>query len=317
MSKIELTEKQVNRLYNAWKDNNSTDARSCMAILDKAIELGLVRPASDDLAKRLDSATERCKAHANILRDFEARVAALEAKVGGNQWDKAPDTYDEEAARGIAAAHNTPDPHAAAKERAKERGIELVECGDDNEGWGRLMFISGKHWLKADKGSKAEWCGPATLDNLKAWHGYYRTPSEAWSNFPTEPPPGWEAPKDHGFGDNDSWTGPTESKPRTEADRLGEVAWNASFSGRPNPAWCDLCDDSKEANRVVALAVRKAVLAGQLEPSEEEIDKACNAYLPHYAASTPSVVESVRRGVTAALTAAARVRLEKAEGEKP
>ena len=97
-SKIELTEEQTERLRRVWLFE-STHAKALVAVANELVAMGLVRPANDDLA---------------------ARVAALEAKVNGKQWDKAPDTYDEEAARGIAAAHNTPDPHAAARVRLEK-----------------------------------------------------------------------------------------------------------------------------------------------------------------------------------------------------
>jgi hypothetical protein len=289
MSKIELTDQQGERLRNVFSVPRH-NYQSFEAVANELIAMGLVRPASDDPMQR-------------EWEDVKARVAALEAKVN------APAPVYADAFGPI----KHPDPHAAAKERAKLWGVELVKVSDGT--W--LFFAGHKHYWAAPS-MTPKWWEHGSRSRTTYVCGY-KNPSEAWSNFPTEPPPGWEAPKDNGFGDNDSWTGPAEPKPRTEADRLevlGEVAYEADRIEGSGP-WSSLSDKGRESWRKKALAVRKADRAAQLEPSEEEIDKACNAYEPHYAASTPSFVESVRRGVTAALTAAARVRLEKAEGEKP
>lgn len=108
------------------------------------------------------------------------------------------------------------------------------------------------------------------------------------------PPPGWEA-----------------AKPRTEADRLGEVAYEADRIEGSGP-WSSLSDKGRESWRKKALAVRKADRAAQLEPSEEEITNASSEFLLTKSAREVVSVEHVR--IKAALIAAARVRLEKAEG---
>lgn len=290
MSKIELTEQQTEKLRRVWLVEE-THRKALLAVANELVAMGLVRPASDDPMQR-------------EWEDVKVRVAALEAYINGDEPGVPPNV-------------RPPDPHAAAKERAKLWGVELVKVSDGT--W--LFFAGHKHYWAAPS-MTPKWWEHGSRSRTTYVCGY-KNPSEAWSNFPTEPPPGWEAPKDNGFGDNDSWTGPAEPKPRTEADRLemlAKVAYEKMKHEGPGvkPEWHPGGNSFKQDEaREIALAVRKAVLAAQLEPSEEEVGKACNAYEPHYAASTPSFVESVRRGVTAALTAAARVRLEKAEGEKP
>ncbi len=108
MSKIELTEQQTEKLRRVWLVE-TTHAKALVAVANELVAMGLVRPASDDLA---------------------ARVAALEAKyetLATATLD--PSDVDE-----------TPDPHAAAKDRAKLWGVELVTLKD-----GTCLFMTEKH----------------------------------------------------------------------------------------------------------------------------------------------------------------------------
>ena len=121
----------------------------------------------------------------------------------------------------------------------------------------------------------------------------------------TEPPPGWEESQSKAIP-------PKLPEPRTDADRLGESLFSQFCTGFN---WNDAEGRTKLLYCNAAHAVRKADRAGQLEPSEEEIDKACDAYLL-VKGQEPGVIINLGRMVDA-LRAAARVRLEKAEGEKP
>lgn len=72
--------------------------------------------------------------------------------------------------------------------------------------------------------------------------------------------------------------------------------------------YSEFADILHEKAERVALAVRKAVLAAQLEPSEEERAAALSAWFADGG--------NDRTAMRTALRAAARVRLEKAEGEQ-
>ena len=347
MSKITLTHKQAVELKKEYMQYSTVEGEMG-AVLRAAERMGLVRPVSDDpialcsvwagseryMAKMkgneivgyddLDRTKEVVCQHQNKLNDLAARVAALEAAREKDQYaignlsnniaalqlrvaalevrrERAEIAATrEDSDRRTAIEAMTPDPHAAAKERAKLWGVELVTLKD-----GTCLFMTEKHYLSNPKPS---WFPHVFSFRSPHYSGGHKTPSEAWSNFPTEPPPGWEAPKDNGFGDNDSWTGPAEPKPRTEADRLevlGEVAYEADRIEGSGP-WSSLSDKGRESWRKKALAVRKADRAAQLEPSEEEVKAALLCW--RETLSTVAEMKDI-------LAAAARVRLEKAEGE--
>lgn len=288
MSKIELTEQQTERLRRVWLAE-PTHRGALQATADELVAMGLVRPASDDPMQR-------------EWEDVKARVAALEARVNRTAEvvsDMAPQVEELQ----------TPDPHAAAKERAKLWGVELVTLKD-----GTCLFMTEKHYLSNPKPS---WFPHVFSFRSPHYSGGHKTPSEAWSNFPTEPPPGWEAKAEpvcdcgkieHGRH-HSACPAASKAKPRTEADRLGEAVWNALKSPY-SKSWSELVEHVKDSYCEAAIAVRKADRAAQLEPSHEEIAALLESLASH------GIKGLSETAAYPALVAAARVRLEKAEGEQ-
>ncbi len=180
MSKIVLTEEQAEKLKRVWVVE-MTHVKALTAVVNEAVAMGLVRPASDDPEEcwGVDDSGQaipmNTAALSQIVSELAARVAALEAKyetLATATLD--PSDVDE-----------PPDPHAAAKDRAKLWGVELVTLTD-----GTCLFMTEKHYLSNPKPS---WFPHVFSFRSPHYSGGHKTLSDAWSNFPTEPPPGWEA----------------------------------------------------------------------------------------------------------------------------
>jgi hypothetical protein len=301
MSKIELTEAQTEKLRRVWLVE-TTHAKALVAVANELIAMGLVRPASDPHAAHFKELWESIEGRIKAHDDLAAKVAALEALVGNSHPHEID--FPTRLATLEAWRHSMmqdkacpPDPHAAAKERATLWGVELVTLKD-----GTCLFMTEKHYLSNPKPS---WFPHVFSFRSPHYSGGHKTPSEAWSNFPTEPPPGWEESQSKAIP-------PKLPEPRTDADRLGEVAWKADGGALEGDEWANDRDTSpvrRQAYRTIALAVRKADRASQLEPSEEEVAKAFEAFSWRKHGPQGTLID--------ALKAAARVRLEKAEGERP
>lgn len=301
MSKIELTEEQAKEVYRAFTQSGGYQ-NTVRTTLDKAIELGLVRPASDDPMQR-------------EWEDVKARVATLEAKVQSVSFASANIAID----KGPEARQTslTPDPHAAAKDdypadvlkacpQAREWSVVLRGPLDNAQCEWRTT--DGKYyWASVDfgvMGWKQQWFET---------QGVGGTREQALSKPPTEPPPGWEAAKSPlsicGIP-VDPTPKNAKPEPHTDADRLAVVAFDED-SRDAGQIWARQDESTKQAYRNIAHAVRKADRAAQLEPREEELAAAWTAWPAH------ARVGVYRENMRNALIAAACVRLEKVEGEKP
>lgn len=314
MSKIILSIEHGLRLREVWLVKK-THHEALEAVANELVNMGLVRPATDDLATLTETVSTMMDTNDAIMetnRNLAARVAALEVQRGlqANQIadlqermqtveESIPDhpLMDRVAAleshvRGVDEAvaaleaksnysitsNSCPDPHAAAKERAKLWGARLIRCKDK---W--FIFVTDFAFTASGWSERKDSLGKSDAVVAVEFTGQWSSEAEAWSNFPTVPPPGWEA-----------------AKPRTEADRLERLAEVAK------DAWYEEATSGPEGWRRIAHAVRKADRAAQLEPSEEEVD----------AVSGHPDVQMNQMFIRRILIAAARVRLEKAEGER-